>query len=1512
MPENRDVLRIGLDVGSTTVKIVVLDQHFHLLYHQYQRHFSDIKKTITGLLADTCERYAGASAAFAVTGSGGILVSKWLGLEFIQEVIAGAKAVERFIPNTDVAIELGGEDAKITYFTNGVEQRMNGTCAGGTGAFVDQMAALLKTDAHGLNELAKRSSTIYPIASRCGVFAKSDIQPLLNEGAAQSDIAASVFQSIVNQTISGLACGRPIRGNIAFLGGPLYFLSELRARFIATLGLRPDEIVFPQNSQLFVAMGAACAAGEYRQNTGEHRQDAGETSPLPPLFLDELSQRLGRLKDVEASEVKRLAPMFATGRDRELFVERHSVASAPRKALAAHTGACFLGIDAGSTTTKLVLTDGGGAILHSHYGPNGGNPLRSTVDALKTLYAALPSDAYLAAATVTGYGENLIKTALFADYGEIETIAHYKAAQRFLPGVDFILDIGGQDMKCMKIKDGAIDSIMLNEACSSGCGSFLETFAESLQIPLGQFVDIALGSKTPVDLGSRCTVFMNSRVKQAQKEGASAGDISAGLSYSIVKNALYKVIKIRKPEDMGERVIVQGGTFLNDAVLRAIELTAGREAVRPDIAGLMGAYGAALAAAEKYHADAQKSGAGAVYSAADAPFDADEQRGAAAAYSANLSSAAAAVRAAPRRSSLLGPDGLMDFRFSVSTRRCGLCGNNCMLTVNDFGGGREMITGNRCERGAGLLQPAARIPDLFDYKYKRTFAHYRPLSEKDAVRGSVGIPRVLNLYENYPFWHTFFSELKFRVTLSPRSTKQIYELGIESMPSESVCYPAKLVHGHVLSLIAERPDFIFHPCVTHELREDAGADNCFNCPVVISYPEVIKNNMEDIPTNHIRYLNPFLPFNDPERLKTRLFEELSGRNRGPGLTLGEVSAAVDCAVAEYARYKADIRQKGEEALRWLDETGGRGVVLAGRPYHVDPEINHGIPEMITGLGMAVLSEDSVAHLAAVQRPIRVVDQWAYHTRLYSAANFVGGRENLELIQLNSFGCGIDAVTTDQVQEILHAAGKIHTVLKIDEVNNLGAARIRIRSLKSAVEDREAKGIPGSAGSPARAPASYLVKKIPFTKKMKKRHTILAPQMSPIHFQFLEAAFRAVGYNLVILPPGGGAEVDEGLKSVNNDACYPSILVVGQILAALKSGKYDLDNVSVIISQTGGGCRATNYIGFIRKALRDAGIAHIPVISLNTLGFEKNPGFEFTFRLLRKGIIGIMYGDLFMKLMLRTRPYEAVPGSVNRLYESWLPRCMANAANGRLREFNLNAASIIRAFDRIELNEVPKPKVGLVGEILVKFHPGANNDVIRLVEAEGAEAVMPDLMGFLLYSCYNARFKWRFLDGKRSVWLVNAFAIRVIEYYARGMNQKLAASARFSASHGIEALAKAASGLLSLGNTTGEGWLLTAEMLQLIREGASNIICMQPFACLPNHVTGKGMIKELKRRYPETNIVAVDYDPGASEVNQLNRIKLMLSVAFRELDQKGKFGHMEGAGEGAALPYGGLLGLGAKP
>ena len=1406
---------MGLDVGSTTVKIIVLNIEHKLIYSTYRRHFSDVRSTVQGIVEEIYELLGDVPVTINATGSGGLGIAKLLEIPFSQEVIACTRAVETYIPRTDVAIELGGEDAKITFFGKAMDQRMNGTCAGGTGAFIDQMASLLKTDAQGLNDLAKNHTTIYPIAARCGVFAKTDVQPLINEGARAEDIAASVFQAVVNQTISGLACGRPIRGNIAFLGGPLYFLPELRQRFIETLNLTDDAIIAPDHSNLFVAMGAALISEE-----------------VEPQPFGQVMARLRKKREIVLHEVDRLEPLFKTQADHEEFLERHGKESVKRVDINTVSGPLFLGIDAGSTTSKVALVDDHKNLVYSFYGSNEGKPLDKVVEEIKNVYKILHDKVWIANSCVTGYGEALIKEALGVDIGEIETIAHYKASNHFLEGVDFILDIGGQDMKCLKIKNGVIDSILLNEACSSGCGSFIETFAKGLNNTPQSFAKEAVTSTAPVDLGTRCTVFMNSRVKQAQKEGASVGDISAGLSYSVIKNALYKVIKIRNPKDMGEKIIVQGGTFHNDAVLRAFELVAGVSAVRPDIAGLMGAYGAALIAQERFEEGFETT---------------------------------------------LRPQAdLNAFSYETELRRCGLCANNCQLTINKFPGDKQFISGNRCDRPLGKIEKST-IPNGIAYKFDRTFKPYKSLKKEEARRGVIGMPRVLNIYENYPFWHTVLTDLGYSVVLSPQSSKTIFDMGMETIPSESVCYPAKLVHGHIEWLIRKKPDLIFYPCIPFEHREFESADNNFNCPIVTSYPEVIKNNIDNLKESGIPFFNPFLNIGDEKGMPKRLYHLFKQKT---DITLKEWEGALAKGYAERNAYKADIRKYGEETLDYMAEHHIKGIVIGGRPYHADPEVHHGIPEVITAYGMAVLTEDGICHLDEnPDRDLRVVDQWAYHSRLYHAASVVTKNDALELIQLNSFGCGLDAVTTDQVQEILGEVGKIYTCLKIDEGNNLGAARIRIRSLKAAMEERRRNNYVPQVQTMDYTP-------ITFTKEMKKNHTILSPQLSPIHLQFVEAALRNSGFNVVVLPEVDKGATEAGLKYVNNDACYPSILVTGQLIHALQSGKYDLDNTTCLITQTGGGCRATNYVGFIRKALREAGFEKVPCVPLSVQGFEHHPGMEFDLPTISRAAQGIIYGDLLMRVLYKVRPYEKIPGSANALYDQWVIRCIKSLENGKFLEYEKNCKDIVKAFDAFPIQEdLVKPKIGLVGEILVKFHPTANNSVVEVIEAEGAEAVMPDLTDFFLYSAFNADFKFKNLGAGLKGAVSGHIGIAGIEFYRKAMKKALRNSKRFTAPASIYDLAKKTEDVLQLGNMTGEGWFLTGEMLELLHDDVNNIICMQPFACLPNHVTGKGMIKKLREIHPEANIAAIDYDPGASEVNQLNRIKLMMSVAFKNL--KGK-------------------------
>lgn len=1406
-------LYMGLDIGSTTIKAVLLDAAGRELFSIYRRHYSDIRLTLCELLQTLREHCGGESVRTVISGSGGLGLSQVLELPFYQEVAACAAAVKQYIPQTSVVIELGGEDAKIIYFgEQGIEQRMNGACAGGTGAFIDQMASLLQTDAAGLNELAREAKTLYPIASRCGVFAKMDIQPLLNQGAAKEDIAASVFRAVVNQTIVGLAAGKPIRGKIAFLGGPLHYLDRLTASFVEMLKLDADSAIIPENGQYYVALGAALHVLE--QGGGIKAQS-----------LDELLDNVRQADFDTVSAADTLPRFFVDEREYAEFKARHAQHKAPVKDIEeVMEGRVYIGIDAGSTTSKAVMIDREGNILYSRYGSNMGEPIRLCTEIMADMYAKLPEDYYIANVGITGYGEELIKAALQADFGEVETLAHYRAAKQFMPEVDFILDIGGQDMKAIRVHEGVIDDIILNEACSSGCGSFIETFAKSLGMTMEEFAAAALRAVRPVDMGSRCTVFMNSKVKQAQKEGASVEDISAGLSYSVIKNALYKVIKLRRAEEFGSHVLVQGGTFKNEAILRAFELETGVNAICPDIAGLMGAYGVALLAQERW------------------------------------------IRG--RRSSILSREALAALRYEMSFANCGKCTNNCRLTKISFSNGGEFISGNRCERGAGAKSVKSLAPNLFDYEYGRVFA-YKP--RQNSPLGRIGVPRVLNMYDNYPFWFTLLTKLGFEVVLSPASNKRLFEKGMESIPSEAVCYPAKLVHGHIQSLFEKGIDTIFYPCVMYEHKEYVEGNNHYNCPVVSGYPEVARNNMDEFCDGGKHLIKPFVNFDD----RRKMWRSLSASFAEAGFRFerAQLKQAIKAAYAEQAAYKQELKVKAQETLEFMEDRKLKGIILAGRPYHLDPEINHGIANLFSAAGLAVLTVTAAAQLASPDRPLRVIDQWAFHSRLYAAASFAAKQKNLGFVQLVSFGCGLDAITSDQIAELLHRGGKLYTSIKIDEGDNLGAAKIRVRSLCVAMEER--------AVLPEKKPLPAPIMPL-FTKKMRETHTILAPQMSPIHFQFMNMVFGASGYKLHMLNSVSSAAKSAGLKYVHNDACYPCLLTTGQFIEALQSGEFDVNKTAIIMSQTGGQCRATNYIALMRKALDDAGFKQVPAISLAVSPTQKQPGFSFSLPMVLRLVMSIVYGDILMKVLYRQRPYVKDKQQLEALYDKWRQIAEQDIMACSWRRFNLHQRQIIEEFDRLELVEGQKPRVGIVGEILVKFSPDANNNVVEQVESLGGEAVMPALLDFFMYSSFSNYY--RSFNIKGGLWerFIARAAISALSLCRRSSRNAYRKSKRFTPDAGIFHTAELASEVLSLGHCAGEGWFLTGEMCELMEQGINNIICVQPFACLPNHITGRGMIKELRRLHPQSNIVAVDYDPGASATNQLNRIKLMMEQAFRNM------------------------------
>ena len=1394
----KNLLHIGIDIGSTTVKIAVLNHAKQSLHACYVRHYTDIRQKVWDLLQNAYEIFGDRQITMAITGSGGIALADYLHIPFLQEVIAGTKAVRTYYPQSDVIIELGGEDAKITYLTGGNEHRMNGNCAGGTGAFIDQMATLLDTDAGGLNEMAKKADTIYPIAARCGVFAKTDIQALLNEGASKENVAASVFQSIVFQTITGLACGRPIKGTVCFLGGPLTYLSQLREQFAKTLHLTPEQVIAPENAQVYVAIGAAL----------------GSIDTKPVSFMN----LMGQLKSVDESTLAksdRVEPLFNNQAELDEFRARHSQHTVPQADITTYSGPCYLGIDAGSTTIKAVVLSEDMKILYSHYQNNEGSPLAAAKKIVAEVYRRLPEKAFIAKAGITGYGEALLKEALHLDLGEVETIAHYQAASHFCPDVDFLLDIGGQDMKCSRIKDGHIEDILLNEACSSGCGSFLDTFAKSLKMSIQDFSQAALLAK----------------VKQAQKEGATLADISAGLSYSVIKNALYKVIKVKDPAKLGKHIVVQGGTFYNDAVLRAFEKLLGRHVIRPAISGLMGAFGMGLICRTAYHEDHAKS-------------------------------------------TIVSPKALEELQVTTSIRHCGLCTNSCLLTVNTFNDGRSFITGNRCERGAAGSTAARKkpLPNMYKVKYNLLFG-YKPV--ENAPRGTVGIPRVLNMYEDYPFWFTFFTKLGYTVVLSDPSSKALFEKAMDTVPSDSACYPAKLVHGHIENLLEKGVDRIFYPCIQNGPSEGS-KDNTFNCPMVMSYPEVIRNNMgERLAETNTPYLCPFLPLHDKKRIGKRLAEELKAWN----LPAHEVKAAAAAAWDEEEAYKQKIYDITKKILDNLEKTGQRAIVLCGRPYHIDPEINHGIPELINILGLAVLTEDGVAPLGQFPGHLRVVDQWSYHSRIYRAAQYITQHPNLELVELNSFGCGLDAIVADQVQDILAHGHKIHTLLKIDEGSNLGAIRIRLRSLLFVMNHRPKED---------HVVEPYSYEKTIFTKEDAKQNVILAPSMTPIHFPLFSAAFEHEGYRVELLPHQGQKAIDTGLAYIHNDACYPAIMSLGQIITALKSGKYDLDHTTVMISQTGGCCRATNYIGMIRKALNDANMSQVAILSLNLKGMNNQPGFQPGIGFWHRLVMGMIYGDALQQVLYRTRPYEKVKGTAEALFHKWQKKCAEQLKKADFKSFKRNIRDLIDEFDHIDMSETMKPRIGLVGEIYVKFHPIANNHIVRMIEEEGGEIIISGLADFFLYGQLDTQFRHKYLSGSWKDSFLSKTAVRLLEWYRKPYEQAVAKSRHFDPITSIYDIADEAKKYLSLGHEAGEGWFLTGDMIDLIHRGAKNIVCLQPWACLPNHVTGKGMIKTLKAAFPETNIVAIDYDPSASSVNQTNRLKLMLTTTFegiRELVQE---------------------------
>jgi predicted CoA-substrate-specific enzyme activase len=1353
-----------------------------------------------------------------LTGSAGMGVAEAFKVPFVQEVVASAHYIVTFFPEVKTFIEIGGEDSKIIFFDdNGRPNiRMNSSCAGGTGAFIDQMAVLLNVDVSELNSLAEKSTQLFPIASRCGVFAKTDIQALLSRNASREDIAASVFHAVAMQVVS-LSSGRDMERKILVGGGPLTFIPCLRKAFADLLEIEhPDDLLLPDRSELIPAIGAAMI------RNGE---------PFVARISSLLSKSGIESSASRESQTIRLQPLFADKTEFELWRKRHEQASIPRvDPLYVGEKGLFLGIDSGSTTTKIVLIDAEGRLAFGHYGANNGDPLLAVKKGLAEIretFAAASIKPRIIRSAATGYGESLIRAAFALHDGVVETMAHYRAAQHFEPDVSFILDIGGQDMKAITIVDGVVVDIHINEACSSGCGSFIETFANSLGYPVQEFAEIACEQNAPFDLGTRCTVFMNSKVKQALREGASISDISAGLAYSVVKNALFKVLQLKDTDQLGNKIVVQGGTFRNPAVLRATELLLNREVLRPEISELMGAYGAALTALSMHRA--MRGGSLPMLVIGNLEAQAD---------------------------------------FTKRELRCSGCENNCALLELTFGNQNRFFTGNRCERYFSNNPDARRKgKNLFDGQTKLLFDRdMEPIGEH---RLTYGIPRCLNMYENFPFWNAFLTTCGFRVVLSAPSSQKLYAKGTSTVMSENICFPAKLAHGHIFDLVDKKVDRIFYPTVVYEQKEFEDALNSFNCPVVTGYPDLIKSAINPEKKFGIPLDNPAISFKDAGLLRDQLYLFFMSF----GIPYKTISQAVKNGFAAQTVYRDHLGARAKALLASAAKSGRTVVVLAGRPYHQDPLVNHGVPDLLTDLGVDVVSENAIlaANDIAPLATVNVLTQWSYANRLYAAANWVNQNRSARMVQLTSFGCGPDAISADEVREILRSSGNIHTVIKMDDINNLGAVRIRLRSMLEATQRSS-----GNLRDKSRAKKK---KDHPVTPE-NGRKTLITPFFSSFYSPLIPAAFRPLGLQVEVLPPQDRQTVELGLKTINNDMCYPAILVAGDIIKAFQSGCYDPENTAVILTQTGGQCRASSYLSLVRKGLADFGFGNVQVIPIFADGIDA--GMEFAVdsnRLVKQLALGVIFADPLTQMFLSSMAREKTPGTARKLHAEYLSDMETGIENGDYQYLLNLLRKAVADFNQMETHDKPVPKIGIVGEIFVKYNFFSNGDIIDWLSGQGIEVILPALQSFFAQRFINetydqkAFFKRSFADRMKNL------MIEIYMDFRLGRIDRVMQESRFYRKpHNLRELSGITGDVVSLANQFGEGWLLTAEMIAMLREGIGDIVCLQPFGCISNHITGRGMEKKLKEMYPHLNLLSLDMDAGASEVNILNRLHFLVSDA----------------------------------
>ena len=1414
-------LRTGIDVGSTTVKISMIDSDSRIVFSDYRRHNADIITTMNCVLGELKDKMGDPALKITITGSAGLGLSERFDLPFQQEVVSSAEFVKSYHPEVRTLVDVGGEDSKMIFFDRRMRPdiRMNGNCAGGTGAFIDQMATLLDTPVEGMNELASRSKERYTIASRCGVFAKTDVQNLLSRDVPPEDIAASVFRAVSVQTISTLSRGFDPQPKVMFCGGPLTFIPELRKVFMENMDLKEEDVVIPERPELVPSIGAALLSKEFDMEI--------TTSAL----IDRLNEHRG-----EDLIENRLEPLFSSKEELSSWSSKRMIPTGKLSSLKeAGQKELFLGVDSGSTTTKIALIDRDMNILYSYYSLNRGNSVRAAVKGLKKMVEEADGELNIRRSAVTGYGEDLIRAALGIDDGLVETMAHFRAARVFRDDVSFILDIGGQDMKAIYITDGVIDNIEINEACSSGCGSFIETFANSLGMEVSEFARKACNSKGPTDLGTRCTVFMNSKVKQSLREGASVEDISAGLAYSVVKNCLYKVLKINDRSVLGDNIVVQGGTFRNPAVHRALEKVLGKEVICSDAPELMGAYGAALFSMDSHEND-------------------------------------------PDGESSLVSLSELDLLDHIKRQqiRCGGCENRCRVTRLTFPNGEIFHTGNRCER-IFSNRGDDKESGYNGMARKREMLFKRSMEPVGKSSLTIGIPRVLNVFENFPFWCTLLVKSGIKVVLSDPSTEKIHEMGSRTIMSENICFPAKLTNGHIISLKDKGVDRILYPMVVYERKEFPGALNSFNCPIVTGYPDVIKSAISPEKKFKIPFDTPSVNLDDISLLKKACWRYLSG--------LGVVDRSVFerafmDALSEQERYSRTIVDETQKVVERAKKEKRLVVLLLSRPYHVDPLINHNVPEIISSYGVDVITEDSLPLNGSHDlKDIQVLTQWEYPNRIFKAAKWARDKDNLEVVQLNSFGCGPDAIICDEARSVLAEKGKRYTLIRIDEVASPGSVKLRLRSMLESIEQREGDG---------RIKSIQRKTTPPFTSEHRSRR-ILVPFFSEFYSPLIERTFAGEGYIVETLPPADRESVETGLKYVNNEICYPAMIVIGDIIKALKTGKYDTDDLTVGITQTGGQCRASSYMSLLKKALVSSGFEDIPVItvSLSNQDLNYQPGLKFRKRrVLKRGIHGLLVADSLMQMYNSTAFKEINKGTTRDLMEHYMGRLGDMIEEGRTGDLPGLLSEAVDEFNRIEVEDGPHPVIGFVGEIYAKYNPYGNLHLVEWMMDQKVEVVVPPLWDFFAQAYLNHRFKAEGDVFRKGLYWYITYPV---EWFVKSIHdryEKIRRRFRFYRPyHDPAIMSGRAEEIIRLTDQFGEGWLISAEISTFAREGISNVLCVQPFGCIANHVIGKGVEKGIKDRFPQMNILYLDMDAGSSEVNLLNRLSFLVRSAREDVQSK---------------------------